>query len=340
MVVLLTGGTGFIGSHTAVELLSAGHQVVLYDNFSNSSPSIAEAIRTVTNVSPILVRGDVRDTVLMTKILRRYNVQAVIHFAGLKSVSRSHQEPLAYCSNNVGGTLSLLQAMQLANIRTLIFSSSATVYGDSAEMPVSESHPFGLPTSPYARNKQEVESLLSDLARADASWSITALRYFNPVGAHPSGFLGERPTGHPNNLFPYLTRVASGRLPVVRVYGNDYLTPDGTAIRDYVHVVDVARAHVLALARAEANHGFEAFNLGTGKGYSVMDVIKAFERASGKAIPFEMAPRRQGDVGRCLADPSKANQILRWSAQYDLNDMCATAWRFEQNHLRSNTSSS
>ncbi|MBO5659148.1 MAG: UDP-glucose 4-epimerase GalE [Duodenibacillus sp.] len=328
MRVLLTGGAGFIGSHTAVELMQAGHQVVLYDNFSNSSPDVLSAIQTVVGIAPTTVEGDVRDTQLLTRTLQDNGIEGVIHLAGLKSVAESRLAPWSYYDNNVTGTLSLLKAMSDSHIAKLIFSSSATVYGQPTRVPLAENQTGGSLTNPYGRSKMFVESILRDIVIADASWSIICLRYFNPVGAHPSGRLGENPNGEATHLFPCVVRAATGRAPSVDVFGTDYDTPDGTAIRDYIHVVDLALGHVHAIECIERFCGFDVINLGTGMGYSVLDVIKTFEKACGHPISVRFSPRRKGDVSACWADTSKARDVLHWSATHDLETMCSTALAF------------
>ena len=328
MRVLLTGGAGFIGSHTAVELMQIGHEVVLYDNFSNSTPDVLNAIRAVVGSDPTTVEGDVRDTTLLNRALQDNGIEGVIHLAGLKSVVESRQTPWTYYDNNVTGTLSLLKAMRESSVSKLIFSSSATVYGQPTHLPLTEEHPAGTLTNPYGRSKLFVESILRDMALAAPAWSIISLRYFNPVGAHPSGRLGENPNGEAGNLFPCVVRAATGRSPALDVFGNDYDTPDGTAVRDYVHVVDLAHGHVRAIEYAERFRGFETINLGTGKGYSVLEVVKAFEKICGHPIPIRWRERREGDVGACWADTTKARNVLRWHATHDLESMCSTALSF------------
>lgn len=329
MNVLLTGGAGYIGSHTAVELLAAGHGVVILDNFSNGS---GEAIRRVEQIScktiPV-VRADVRDHAAVEATLREYRIDAVIHFAGLKAVGESVAQPLRYYDNNVTGALALLHAMQAVGVRSLVFSSSATVYGDPRYVPIDEVHPLSA-TNPYGRTKLVVEHMLADLQHAEPRWCITVLRYFNPIGAHESGTIGESPLGVPNNLLPYVAQVAVGLRERVQVFGADYPTPDGTGVRDYIHVVDLARGHVLALQhQAQAGAGYRVFNLGTGTGHSVLEVIRAFEQASERAVPYVIAARRLGDVATCYAQPERARAELGWRAQYDLQRMCIDAWRWQ-----------
>ncbi len=325
MNILLTGGAGYIGSHTAVALASAGHAVVLYDNFVNSSRSVLGALETITGKPPVCIEDDVRDTARLTDTLRSHAIEAVIHFAGLKAVGESVEQPVAYYSANVQGTISLLQAMQTVGLRSLVFSSSATVYGDPQYLPIDESHPTSA-TNPYGRSKLHIEEILADCARADASWRIACLRYFNPVGAHASGLIGENPNGIPNNLMPFVARVAAGRLPRLRVFGDDYATPDGTGVRDYIHVMDLAEGHLAALDFLSHTGGWHAINLGTGHGYSVLEMVRGFEAASGRAVPFDIAPRRAGDIAACYASVDKATGLLHWQARRDLAAMCTSMW--------------
>jgi UDP-glucose 4-epimerase len=327
MNILLTGGTGYIGSHTAVALLAAGHQVVLFDNLSNSQASVVDALETITGQRIPFVEGDIRNTAFMAQTLSNWRIDAVIHFAGLKAVGESVATPLAYYDNNVGGTIGLLQAMQKTGIKTLVFSSSATVYGVPQYLPIDEAHPTGA-TNPYGRTKLHIEHMLAEMAQADASWRIAALRYFNPAGAHDSGLIGENPNGIPNNLMPYIVRVALGQLPELQVFGNDYDTPDGTGVRDYIHVMDLAEGHVAALEILQKTQlAFDTFNLGTGQGYSVVDMVKAYEAANGVQVPYRVAPRRPGDVAACFAKVDKAQAVLRWSARRSLQKMCHSAHR-------------
>lgn len=328
MNVLVTGGTGYIGAHTCVELLSAGHEVVILDNLSNSRAEVAERISQITGKRPILVKGDIRDTERLDGLFSRHAIQAVMHFAGLKSVSASVSDPLAYYDNNVRGSLQLVQAMRRHGIRSLVFSSSATVYGDPAHLPVTEEAPLQ-PTNPYGQTKLMVERMLHDLAASDPDWHIVILRYFNPVGAHESGLIGEQPSGVPNNLMPYIAQVASGQREYLSIFGNDYPTPDGTGIRDYIHVVDLAQGHLKALDYLSTHAGSEVFNLGTGQGYSVLEMVKAFEKASGRNVPYRIAPRRPGDVAESYADTHKANAKLNWVASRGIAEMCADTWRWQ-----------
>ena len=337
MNVLLTGGTGYIGSHTAVVLSELGHQVVLYDNLSNSSDSVIEKLFQITGQQIYFVNGDVRDTELLKGTLAAHHIDAVIHIAGLKAVGESVEKPVDYYANNVQGTISLLQAMQSAKVKTLVFSSSATVYGEPEYLPLDENHPTRA-TNPYGRSKLHIEEMLNDIASSDSDWRIACLRYFNPAGAHEDGLIGEKPHGVPNNLMPYIAQVAAGQLAVLSVFGDDYPTADGTGIRDYIHVMDLAEGHAAALGFLSQTTGWHALNLGTGAGYSVLDVIQAFERAAGRQVPYKIVARRVGDVAACYADPKKAIEALNWSATRTLYDMCASTWRFQQVHGVSVTS--
>ncbi|WP_298235095.1 UDP-glucose 4-epimerase GalE [uncultured Azohydromonas sp.] len=328
MNVLVTGGAGYIGSLTSVQLLAAGMRSVLLDNLCNSKVAVLDRIEQVAGTRPRFVQGDIRDRTLLERVLREEGIEAVIHFAGLKAVGESVEIPLAYYDNNVHGTLMLLEAMRAANVRTLVFSSSATVYGDAQVMPLREDAPTSA-TNPYGRTKLMVEQILGDLAVSDPAWSLTALRYFNPVGAHPSGLLGEDPQGIPNNLMPYIAQVAVGRRDKLRVFGNDYPTPDGTGVRDYIHVLDLADGHLAALRHAHGRPGMHVFNLGTGHGNSVLEMLQAFGRACGRELPYEFAPRRPGDVASCWADPAHAERTLGWRATRSLDEMCADTWRWQ-----------
>lgn len=328
-LTLITGGAGYIGSHTCVELLGAGHDVVVIDDLSNSSP---EALRRVEVLGgrPLagFIQADVRDREVLHSIFSRYPVEAVIHFAAKKAVGESVAQPRAYYDNNLNGLLSLLAAMDDADVRRLVFSSSATVYGDPASVPIDEGFPTAA-TNPYGRTKLMGEAILRDVGAADPRWNIALLRYFNPVGAHRSGRIGEDPDGLPNNLMPYVSQVAVGRLERLNVFGGDYPTPDGTGVRDYIHVVDLALGHLRALERLEGLPGVSTFNLGTGRGYSVLEVVKAFEAASARSIPYQVVARRPGDVAACWADPARAAEVLGWRAELDLAAMCADAWRWQ-----------
>ena len=331
-MILVTGGAGYIGSHTCLELLQAGRDVTVFDNFCNSHPESLARVQKITGKSLQIIRGDCRDKQALVTALRESGATAVIHFAGLKAVGESVEQPLAYYDNNVVGSLRLVEAMWECGVRTLVFSSSATVYGVPQTLPLTEDHPLSA-TNPYGRTKLMVEELLRDLYRSDASWRIGILRYFNPVGAHVSGMIGEDPQGRPNNLMPYVTQVAVGRLAHLNVWGNDYPTPDGTGVRDYIHVVDLALGHLKALdALARSPRGTDplTINLGTGKGYSVLDIVHAFEQVSGKTIPYVLAARRPGDVAACYADPSRAASSLNWRAERGLPEMCADAWRWQR----------
>lgn len=327
--VLVTGGAGYIGSHVCVELLEQGYQVVVVDNLCNGSVVALERVQEISGKPLIFERADVRDVAAMRKILREHQISAVIHFAALKAVGESVAQPLDYYDNNVNGALALLQAMAVEGVTDLVFSSSATVYGDPASNPISEDFPLSA-TNPYGRSKLMIEEILQDLSVADASWNISILRYFNPAGAHPSGLIGEHPSGIPNNLMPYISQTASGMRQCLAVFGDNYPTRDGTGVRDYIHVVDLARGHISALARLAQKPGLIVHNLGTGTGYSVLEMVAAFEQASGKTIPYKIEPRRPGDIAECFADPQRAQRELGWSAQKDLEAMCADGWRWQQ----------
>ncbi len=328
MRVLVTGGAGYIGSHTCLELLNAGHDVVVVDNLSNSKEESLQRVQALAGRPLTFHKVDLLDRPALDAVFAAAPVDAVIHFAGLKAVGESVTIPLRYFHNNVTGTLNLCEAMGTHGVRNLVFSSSCTVYGDPATVPITEDFPLSA-TNPYGRSKLFIEEILRDLWRSDPSWHIVLLRYFNPVGAHPSGHIGEDPNGIPNNLMPYVAQVAVGKLPVVRVFGDDYPTPDGTGVRDYIHVVDLALGHLCALDRLAAAPGVVAYNLGTGQGNSVLEVVAAFGRAAGRAIPYEIVGRRPGDVAASYADPSKARAELGWAATRTLNDMCADAWRWQ-----------
>jgi len=328
-LILVTGGTGFIGSHTCVALTQAGHEVVIFDNLSNSRAEVIYRLGTITGKRPVFVEGDVRDVAALDRVFAEYPIGAVMHFAGLKAVGESSEKPLDYYDNNLTGTLQLLGAMNRAAVTTLVFSSSATVYGDPASVPIREDFPRSA-TNPYGRTKLMVEDILTDLHHAHPNWRIARLRYFNPVGAHESGLIGEAPQGVPNNLLPYIAQVAAGQREFLNVWGNDYPTPDGTGIRDYIHVCDLAEGHVAALDYLAREGDMLTVNLGTGQGYSVLDMVKAFEKASERSIPLQIGPRRTGDSARCWADPALAKQLLGWQATRDLDRMCADAWRWQQ----------
>lgn len=329
-MILVTGGAGYIGTHVCVELLAAGHGVVVLDNLVNSRRESLARVERITRRSVPFVQGDVRDRKGLERVLREHSCSAVIHLAGVKAVGDSVADPLAYYDNNVAGSLALLQAMQDARVRRLVFSSSATVYGEPHFLPFTEDHPLA-PTSPYGRTKLVTEHMLQDLAGSEAGWCISILRYFNPVGAHRSGLIGEDPAGVPNNLMPFIAQVACGRRPSLNVWGADYPTADGTGVRDYIHVVDLAKGHVRALA-ALTTPGCVALNLGTGVGYSVLEVIRAFERVSGCPVPFEIAARRPGDLASYFSDPALAGRLLGWKADLGLDDMCADTWRWQSNN--------
>lgn len=326
--VLLTGGLGYIGSHTTLVLAEAGYEVVLYDNLSNSKRSVLDRLEIITKTRLPFVKGDVRDTILLQETLRSYRIDVVIHFAGLKAVGESVERPLAYYENNVAGTVSLVSAMRSVGLETLIFSSSATVYGDPVYVPIDESHPT-LATNPYGRTKLHIEEMLADLVQSNDNWAIACLRYFNPVGAHKSALIGEDPNGIPNNLLPYVVQVADGSFPILNIYGDDYDTPDGTGIRDYIHVMDLAEGHRAALQFLHNKKGWYTFNLGAGKGFSVLDIVRAFEAVSGRRVPYRIVSRRSGDVAQCLADPAKAEALLDWCCVRDLDEICGSAWAFQ-----------
>lgn len=327
--ILLTGGAGFIGSHTIIELDKAGYEVVVVDNLINSKEEAIRRVETIINKPIDFVRADVRDREAMNKLFDSHHFHAVIHFAGLKAVGESVAKPLEYYENNMNATFVLLDVMRNHNCKNIIFSSSATVYGDPAIIPISEQCPKGKCTNPYGQTKSMLEEVLSDVQRADNTWNVVLLRYFNPIGAHPSGLIGENPNGIPNNLMPYITQTAIGIRKELGVFGNDYPTPDGTGIRDYIHVCDLAAGHVCALKAIDNNCGLAIYNLGTGKGYSVLDVVKAFENANNLKVPYSIKPRRAGDIATCYCDPQKAFEELGWKAQYNIEDMCRHSWNFQ-----------
>ena len=329
-MIFLTGATGYIGSHTAVELLNSGEDAVIVDDLSNSEASVIDRIEQITGRRPAFYQGDVADKALLERVFSENRIDAVMHFAGFKAVGESVEKPLAYYRNNLDTTLSLLETMERFGCNRFIFSSSATVYGMSEDVPFRETAQAGGCTNPYGWTKYMIEQILTDTAAARPDMSVVLLRYFNPIGAHESGLIGEKPNGIPNNLMPYITQVAVGQLDHLRVFGNDYPTPDGTGVRDYIHVVDLAKGHLAALHYSETHKGTEIINLGTGTGYSVLDVIHAFEKANGVRIPYEIAPRRSGDIAVCYADPAKAREKLGWKAEKTLEDMCADAWRWQQ----------
>ncbi|MFO1198862.1 MAG: UDP-glucose 4-epimerase GalE [Burkholderiaceae bacterium] len=326
--VLVTGGAGYIGSHTVLELLNAGWPVVVLDNLSNASAESLRRVERITGHAAPLVRGDVRDEALVTDLLGRHEFAATLHFAGLKAVGESVEKPLEYYDNNVGGTQVLLRCLQRAGVRRFVFSSSATVYGDPETVPLTEGARTG-PTNPYGRSKWMVELMLLDLAASEPGWAVANLRYFNPVGAHESGLIGEDPAGIPNNLMPFVAQVAVGRRPALSVFGADWPTRDGTGVRDYIHVVDLARGHLAALERVLAQPGAFTVNLGTGTGYSVLEMVRAFEQASGRPVPYRLVERRPGDIAECWADPARARELLGWRAELGIARMCADAWRWQ-----------
>lgn len=329
MNILLAGGAGYIGSHAAVSLVEAGHSIVIYDNLCNSKIAVIENLEKVLGKGVPFVRGDIRESQFLKSTMQRYSVDTVIHLAGLKAVGESVAHPLEYYENNIQGTLSLLRAMSEQGIKNLVFSSSATVYGDPQYLPIDEAHPIA-PTNPYGRTKLHIEQILEDLTIADASIKVINLRYFNPVGAHSSSMLGEDPRDIPNNLMPFISQVASGQLSELKIFGKDYPTDDGTGVRDYIHVMDLAEGHLAAVAYLAKSHGFEVFNLGTGHGFSVLQMIQAFEIASQQKIQYVFSDRRPGDIASCYATPDKANKLLGWKANRTLAEMCASSWAFQQ----------
>lgn len=329
--VLVTGGAGYIGSHTAVALLEAGHEVVSLDNYSNSSPRALERVQRIAGRPLTAVEGDVRDAALLARLFAQHPFDGVIHFAALKAVGESVAKPLAYYDNNVGGTLTLLQAMQAAAVRRFVFSSSATVYGAPDRLPITEQAPIRT-ANPYGATKAMVEQVLRDLAAAEADWSVVSLRYFNPIGAHPSGEIGEDPNDIPNNLFPFVCQVAAGRRERLSVFGDDWPTPDGTGVRDYLHVVDLAAGHLRAFEFAQEHAGFTPVNLGTGRGVSVLELVRSFEAATGRHVPYRITARRPGDIAECWADPSAAARLLGWRAERSIEQACADGWRWQRQH--------
>ena len=333
MNVLLAGGAGYIGSHTCVELIEAGHSVIIADNFANSCPEAVRRVEEITGVTIPLYEADVCDRAAVEKIFSENKIDAVIHFAGLKAVGESVEKPLLYYRNNIDSTLTLLETMEKFGVNNFIFSSSATVYGTPKEVPLVETMPTGSPTNPYGWTKLMMEQILTDTAQARPEMSIVILRYFNPIGAHKSGRIGEDPNGIPNNLMPFITQVAAGRLPPLGVFGDDYPTHDGTGVRDYIHVVDLAKGHVSAIDYAGEHKGVEIVNLGTGTGYSVLDIVKAFERVNNIRIPYVIKPRRAGDVAECYADAGKAARVLGWKAEKNLDDMCFDSWNWQSHNV-------
>ena len=331
MAVLITGGAGFIGTHTLVELLESGYEAVVFDNFDNSKPEALKRVKQITGKDFKFYEADMLDKVALDKIFDENQIDVVIHFAGLKAVGESVSQPLRYYHNNITGTLNLLESMQAHNVKNIVFSSSATVYGQPKSVPISEDFPLKT-FNPYGETKLMIERILSDLANADDEWSITVLRYFNPVGAHSSGLIGEDPKGIPNNLFPYITKVAGGHLPYLNVFGSDYPTHDGTGVRDYIHVVDLALAHLKAIEYTEKLQGIDYINVGTGKGYSVLDIVNNFGDVWGTPIKYRIADRRPGDIAECYADPTKARNVLGWEAERDLRKMCEDSARWQRNN--------
>lgn len=331
MAVLVTGGAGFIGSHTCVELLESGYEVVVVDNLCNSCEESLERVQEITGKTLTFYKADLLDREAMREIFEKEKIDSVIHFAGLKAVGESVQKPLEYYYNNVTGTLILCDVMRNFGVKKIVFSSSATVYGSPKTVPIKEDFPLHV-TNPYGRTKLMLEEILRDLAVADPEWDIVLLRYFNPIGAHKSGRIGEDPKGIPNNLLPYITQVAVGKLEKLGVFGDDYDTPDGTGVRDYIHVVDLAKGHVKAIEKIDGHTGVLTYNLGTGIGYSVLDVVKSFEKASGVKIPYQIKPRRAGDIATCYADPAKAEAELGWTAQMGIEEMCEDSWKWQKNN--------
>lgn len=329
MSILVTGGAGYIGSHTCVELLNQGYEVVIVDNLCNSSEKAVERIEKITGKSVHFYKVDLLDEEALTKVFEQESIDSVIHFAGLKAVGESVAKPLEYYHNNITGTLILCQIMRKFGVKNIVFSSSATVYGDPAFVPITEECPKGVITNPYGQTKSMLEQILTDIHTADSEWNVILLRYFNPIGAHKSGLIGEDPKGIPNNLVPYIAQVAVGKLECLGVFGDDYDTPDGTGVRDYIHVVDLAVGHVKAIEKLNDKEGVSIYNLGTGKGYSVLDVVKAYEKACGKKINYEIKPRRAGDIAQCYADSSKAEKELGWKAEYGIEEMCADSWKWQ-----------
>lgn len=332
MTILVTGGAGFIGSHTVVELQEAGYDVIVLDNLSNSSEKSLDRVEKITGRKVPFYKADILDREALEKVFASHNIDAVIHFAGLKAVGESVQKPWEYYENNIAGTLTLVDVMRKHGVKNIIFSSSATVYGNPAFIPITEECPKGECTNPYGWTKSMLEQILGDIQKADQEWNVILLRYFNPIGAHKSGTIGENPNGIPNNLMPYVTQVAVGKLKELGVFGNDYDTHDGTGVRDYIHVVDLAKGHVKALKKIEEKAGLKIYNLGTGVGYSVLDIVKNFEEATGIKIPYAIKERRAGDIASCYADPTKAKEELGWTAQFGIKEMCEDAWRWQKNN--------
>ena len=333
MTIMVTGGAGYIGSHTTVLLQEAGHEVVVFDNLCNSHAEVFNRINQITGITPVFVKGDIRDKSALRQVFAEYDIDCVIHFAGLKAVGESVTKPLLYYQNNVEGSLSLFEVMASANCKRIVFSSSATVYGDPASVPIREDFPL-FATNPYGQSKLIIENILRDLAVADSDWQISLLRYFNPVGAHASGLIGEDPNGIPNNLMPYVAQVAIGRLEELKVFGADYPTVDGTGVRDYIHVMDLAAGHLKAMNTLNSSHSCQAYNLGTGNGYSVLQVVEAFAEASGRKIPYQIVDRRSGDIAECFADPSLSAEKLNWKAEYSLTEMVRDHWHWQAQNPR------
>ena len=332
MKVLVTGGMGYIGSHTCIQMIEAGIEPIILDNLGNSKVAVLDRIEALTQVRPVFYQGDIRDEAFLDNIFSEHSISSVIHFAGLKAVGESVAKPLEYYDNNVNGSLVLARSMRKANVKSIVFSSSATVYGDPAIVPITENSPAGATTNPYGRSKYMVEECFSDLFDAENDWSITLLRYFNPVGAHPSGTMGEDPQGIPNNLMPFIAQVAVGRRESLSVFGNDYPTPDGTGVRDYIHVMDLADGHIAALKTVGEKSGLHIYNLGTGKGSSVLEMVEAFAQASGKPVPYTLCPRRVGDIAECWASTEKAEKELGWKATRNVMEMSADTWRWQSNN--------
>ena len=329
MSILVAGGAGYIGSHTCVELLEAGYEVVVVDNLYNASEESLKRVEKITGKTVTFYEADILDKEALNKIFDAHEIEAVIHFAGYKAVGESVQKPIEYYYNNMTGTLVLCDVMRAHGVKNIVFSSSATVYGDPAQIPITENCPKGQPTNPYGWTKSMLEQVLTDIHTSDKEWNVILLRYFNPIGAHKSGMIGEDPKGIPNNLVPYVAQVAVGKRPCLGVFGNDYDTPDGTGVRDYIHVVDLAAGHVKAIEKLRENPGVEVYNLGSGNGYSVLQVVAAFEKACGHAIPYEIKPRREGDIATCYCDPQKAKEDLGWEAKYGIEEMCEDSWRWQ-----------
>ncbi len=332
MAILVTGGAGFIGSHTVVELMQEGYDTVILDNLDNADERVLGRIERITGKKPVFYKGDIRDRAMLQRIFETERIESVIHFAGLKAVGESVSKPWEYYDNNITGTLTLVDEMRKHGVKNIIFSSSSTVYGDPDAVPVTEESPKKACTNPYGWTKSMLEQILSDIQHADPEWNVVLLRYFNPIGAHASGLIGENPNGIPNNLMPYITQVAVGKLPELSVFGDDYPTKDGTGVRDYIHVVDLARGHVKALAKLSPGSGLNIYNLGTGTGYSVLEIVRTFEEVTGEKIPYVIRGRRAGDIAENYASPEKAERELGWKAEYGIREMCADSWRWQKNN--------